>query len=436
MAVMARQIKNKRDADGMLTGRAGTVYDVNIKYKVGTDWKQYSKKGFTTKKEAQQHEAEMKVKLSTPAYAPVAANQSKQTLQEYLETWVEQHGKANLRPSTFDSYKGYIRNHIVPAIGHVQLRAVTPAMLDDMFQKMFDKGLSNSSVRYAQRILSVAFEGARKYHYIEHNPAKDIITKFGKGGKTPDPYTIPQVQQLMSNVIGTDWEMPVMLAGMYGMRISEVLGLRWDNVDMEKGVFAVVEQLPHKIPAGTTTLTEMAPVKGKADDGSGERVLPITEAALPYFQRQLDLQTRQKELAANSGTAYYDNRLVIANSNGSPRRRDRVSADFGQLIRRLETPHIRYHDLRHSAATNMHELTGDFYTVGMILGHSLKGIGMSLGISTNMEAMTARYVDVRLERKQTVLDAYHNALHPKSKAVQAQNEPEKQDKKKKPEMDL
>lgn len=76
-------------------------------------------------------------------------------------------------------------------------------------------------------------------------------------------------------------------------------------------------------------------------------------------------------------------------------------------------PHIRFHDLRHSAATNMHELTGDFYTVGEILGHTLKGIGLSLGISTNMADITARYVDVRLDRKRTVLEAYHNAMFPR-----------------------
>jgi len=69
-------------------------------------------------------------------------------------------------------------------------------------------------------------------------------------------------------------------------------------------------------------------------------------------------------------------------------------------------------DLRHSAATNMHQFTGDFYTVGEILGHTLKGIGISLGISANLEAVTAQYIDVRLERKLTVLGAYHSALHP------------------------
>ena len=73
-------------------------------------------------------------------------------------------------------------------------------------------------------------------------------------------------------------------------------------------------------------------------------------------------------------------------------------------------PHIRFHDLRHTAATNMHQLTGNFYTVGEILGHTLAGIGVSLGLSMNFEAVTARYVDVRLERKKEVLDAYHNAL--------------------------
>lgn len=60
----------------------------------------------------------------------------------------------------------------------------------------------------------------------------------------------------------------------------------------------------------------------------------------------------------------------------------------------------------------MHQLTGDFYTVGEILGHTLKSIGMSLGISTNLEAVTAQYVDVRLERKKAVLETYHKALHP------------------------
>lgn len=155
------------------------------------------------------------------------------------------------------------------------------------------------------------------------------------------------------------------------------------------------------------TLTDdLPPVK------SHDRLLPITNIARVYFQRQLDLQARQKELAELSGSVYYDNRLVVAKPNGVPFRRETVSSDFGQLLRRFDLPHIRFHDLRHAAATNMHQLTGDFYTVGQILGHSLKGVGMQLGISQSLVSVTAQYVDVRLDRKRAVLDAYHNALHP------------------------
>jgi len=334
MAVQPRTIQNKRDANGVLTGKPGTVYDVNIKYNSPEGRKTYTKRGFATKKEAAQHEAEMKVKFSTPTYSPVQNAQGKQTVKEYMPEWLEQYGKMNLRPSTHESYKSIINIHIIPNIGHVQLREITPAMLDDIFKKMYDKGLSQTTVRNVHRVLSVSLEGARKYRYIEHNPARDVLTKFGQQGKTPDPYTVQQMQQLMGHVSGTEWEMPVMLGGMYGLRLSEILGLRWRNVDMEKGTFAVVEQLPFRLPAGTTIVEQMAAVKGKGADNAGERVLPITEATRPYFERHIELQSRQRGLAINGGGTYYENDIVVARANGAPHRRDQVSANFGQMLRR------------------------------------------------------------------------------------------------------
>lgn len=112
-----------------------------------------------------------------------------------------------------------------------------------------------------------------------------------------------------------------------------------------------------------------------------------------------------------------------------------ISGSFGKMLEDVGLPRIRFHDLRHSAATNMHQLTGDFYTVGEILGHTLKGIGMSLGISTNLEAVTAQYVDVRLERKKAVLEAYHKALHPMKKAADTPKQAPIKPKKKSQEME-
>ena len=403
MAITERTVKNKRNSAGILTGKPGIVYDVNVKYRSEGKLKSHSKKGFATKSEAQQYEAMMKNKLANPSYVPPTASQRRLTVRDYLAEWVERHGNANLRPSTKASYQSHIRNHINPYIGDVYLGQLTPGMLDDMFAKLMDKGLSPSSVKYAHRIIGVALEHARKYHYIESNPARDVITKFGKQGKTPDPYTVEEMRQLLAHTAGTDWEMLVVLGGLYGLRLSEILGLRWRNVDLENKTFSVVEQLPFALPAGTTYVENMAPVK------SSERTLPITALTLPYFIRQKERQKEQKCLLKMTGEPYYDNDLVLAKPNGIPERRERVSANFGQLLQHHGLRHIRFHDLRHSAATNMHELTGDFYTVGQILGHSLKGIGIQLGISNNMEAVTAQYVDVRLDRKQFVLNAYHKA---------------------------
>ena len=404
MAITERTVKNKRNSSGILTGKPGIVYDVNVKYQSEGKLKAHSKKGFATKSEAQQYEAMMKNKLSNPSYVPPTASQRRMTVRDYLAEWIERHGNANLRPSTKASYESHIRNHINPYIGDVYLGQLTPAMLDDMFAKLAEKGLSQSSVKYAHRIIGVALEHARKYHYIESNPARDIITKFGKQGKTPEPYTVEEMRQLLACAMGNEWELIVILGGLYGLRLSEILGLRWRNVDLENQTFSVVEQLPFALPAGTTSASEMAPVK------SSERTLPMTNLTMPYFIRQVWRQTNQRILLESSGEDYYDNDLVIAKPNGCPERRERVSANFGQFLRHQGLRHIRFHDLRHSAATNMHELTGDFYTVGQILGHSLKGIGIQLGISNNMEAVTAQYVDVRLERKSFVLNSYHEKL--------------------------
>lgn len=133
MAIRTRQVKNKRDSNGVLTGRPGTVYDVDIKYTAPDGAKKtYTKRGFATKRDASQHEAEMRTKLQNPGQIASIASQRKQTVANYLNEWVESYARVNLRPSTYDGYKKTIANYINPYIGGVALNQLTPAMVDKM----------------------------------------------------------------------------------------------------------------------------------------------------------------------------------------------------------------------------------------------------------------------------------------------------------------
>lgn len=126
----------------------------------------------------------MKAKLAFPAYAAVVAHRGKETVQEYLENWIEQYGETNLRPITVSSYTTHIRNHIVPVIGHVLLCKLTPEMLNFLVQEMLDKGLANSSIRNVLRVLNVALESARRQYYIDSNPARDVLFELNRVGET------------------------------------------------------------------------------------------------------------------------------------------------------------------------------------------------------------------------------------------------------------
>ena len=205
-----------------------------------------------------------------------------------------------------------------------------------------------------------------------------------------------------------------MLADILDLETGIVVNLHIKSIDQTEAIKTIKRKI--------TDLDKMKIEEQKKAVRSG---YDITELARPFFLKQFAMQKAQREQAEKNGTPYYDNDLVVAKPDGSPISASWVSSQFGKLLEGLDMPHIRFHDLRHTAATNMHQLTGDFYTVGEVLGHTLAGIGVSLGLSMNFEAVTARYVDVRLERKKEVLDAYHGAVKQSDPAKAKEAEPKK-----------
>ena len=418
MAIRERKVKNKRNSQGILTGRPGIVYDVNVKVYENGKQKSIAKRGFATRREAELYEAQIKLELQTGSAAMVGYGpESKQKLKEYLPKWYESYHH-NLAKSTRYSYWSGINIHLIPMLGEVSLNKLTPQMIDDMIAQLREKGLAENSVRYCHRILSSALSSAVKYGYIPNNPAKNIMTRFSKNaGRKYDKYTVEQVQQLLAFVHGNELETVVLLAVLFGLRLSEALGLRWRDVDLTHRQITLRGQIPCDLPKDAKIVPHLEPLKDR-DEGE-TRSFPITEEALPIFLRLRQEQADQRRLCKLGGVKYYDNDLVVCKPDGSQYLQKRISVKFNGFMRSTGMPKIRFHDLRGTAGTNMYNLTGDFYAVSQILGHSVDDFSQQMGVNLKINTVTTRYVQVQEQRKLSVLTAYHQAVFatPKNAAV-------------------
>lgn len=418
MAIRERKVKNKRNSQGILTGRSGIVYDVNVKVYENGRQKSIAKRGFATRREAELYEAQIKLELQTGSAAMVGYGpESKQKLKEYLLKWYESYHH-NLAKSTRYSYWSGISIYLIPMLGEAPLNKLTPQMIDDMIAQLREKGLAENSVRYCHRILSSALSSAVKYGYIPNNPAKNIMTRFSKNaGRKYEKYTVEQVQQLLAFVHGNVLETVVLLAVLFGLRLSEALGLRWRDVDLTHRQITLRGQIPCDLPKDAKIVPHLEPLKDR-DEGE-TRSFPITEEAMPIFLRLKQEQADQRRLCKLGGVKYYDNDLVVCKPDGSPYLQKRISAKFNGFMRSTGMPKIRFHDLRGTAGTNMYNLTGDFYAVSQILGHSVDDFSQQMGVNLKINTVTTRYVQVQEQRKLSVLTAYHQAVFatPKNAAV-------------------
>ena len=235
----------------------------------------------TDRKEAQEHEAEMRLKLAKPTYSIKAAEEGKKPLKEYLTGWLEQYAKSNVRPNTYAGYERNIRNHVNPTLGNTPLNAISAPILDQLYRNLLKSGLAINTVKYVHRTLSIALEHAVSYQYIENNPTRNTLTKFTSKVKTPAPYTIEQMHQLIEGVKDTQWEFIIVLGGLYGMRRNEVLGLRWSNIDKAQGCFHIIQQL-----ASAESKKATGEMLAVLKEDYSLRTLPITNEASIFFERQ------------------------------------------------------------------------------------------------------------------------------------------------------
>jgi len=284
------------------------------------------------------------------------------TVGQWMDVWYENYAKIKVRPSSHQTYKGYIENHIKPNIGSVPLSKLTSLQLQKLYKKLLakgrvdrieaksqPKGLSPKTVRNINQVISSAMDFAKSQKLIAVNPTDGCaLPKL----EHQEMKTIPAEQ--LTSFLREAKESGVF--EMYyielatGLRRGELLGLKWEDLDLQQGSLRVQRQV-----ARINGEVVEAPLKTK----NSYRTISLGADAVKILKEQ-----RKK----SEGSPY-----VFPSPTGGPISPDSVLQMLHRVLKRAGLPKVRFHDLRHTFATVALQNGVDIKTVSGMLGHYSAG---------------------------------------------------------------
>lgn len=282
----------------------------------------------------------------------------------YLVQWMEI-ARSTLKPNTAAGYASMIQNPIAP---YFQQRGITLGGLQAVDIQMFYtsqlKRVSANTVIHYHAIIHRALKYAVKTDLIDVNPA-DKVERPRKDRFTASFYDGNEVNRLFQAARGTPLELPVMLAAFYGLRRSEVVGLKWDAIDFENKTIAI----RHTVTVCAEKGRRIEVAADTTKTASSRRTLPL----VPAFQTKLAaLKEQQEKNRILCGRSYCTDYLgyVLVDAMGNRLKLSYISTAFPALLKRNGLRPIRFHDLRHSCASLLLKNGVPMKQIQEWLGHS------------------------------------------------------------------
>lgn len=316
-----------------------------------------------TRREAEVHLSQLLSQLHGGAVLP----DTKIRVVEFLKQWLRDYAGTNVALTTQAIYEEVVRVHLTPALGPLPLQRLSPQTIQSLLRAKIDAGLSAATVHKVYRVLREALGHAVKWGLLSRNPCEFVDPPRIRRG---DMRVLDeeQVRLFLGEAKRSSRYYPLyLMALLTGMRLGELLGLRWQDVDQLTGRVSV-QQILYRL--GKRVILK-EPKSAKA-----RRTIPLS----PILIEELGhMRSQREENRRLFGARYADHGLVFCQPDGKPLHGHNVTQrDFRMVLSRAGLPHMRFHDLRHSHATHLLRQGVHPKVIQERLGHSSPAFTMAV----------------------------------------------------------
>jgi integrase len=311
-----------------------------------------------TKKDAETYLSKTLTEISSGTFVEA----SPLTVEAYLEKWLATAARPRLRDNTYREYGGLIDRYINPALGEKRLSDVRPLDVQAFYSSLSEKGLSPRTIRFTHSVLASALKQAVRWRMLAHNPC-EAVELPRKVGKEMQSLTPAEAASFLKEAANDRWFALFVLALATGLRPSEYFGLKWSDVDLERGLITVQRSLIWRsYKSGDWYF-------GEPKTPRSRRRIPLPASVVRALSEH---RRRQAEGRLKVGAAYQNLDLVFATSEGQPLiRLNVIQKHFKPILKRAKLPEtLRLYDLRHTCATLLLAANENPKVVSERLGHA------------------------------------------------------------------
>ena len=315
--------------------------------------KKYIWETFRTSDQAQKRLTELLHQIDTGTLA-----RPKGTLGEFTEQWLRDYAKPNLAATTYQGYVGIYRSGIGPILGNILLKDLRPSHIQEYIALKLSKNVSNTTVRHHITFLHSVLETAIKWQLLIRNPI-DSVTMPKIVKHEMNILNEQQAKTILQAVQGTNYYSLFALALYTGMRKSELLALQWNDVDLLMAELSISKS-SHRLNTGEYIVKSTKTAKSN-------RRIALSKKTCTMLKQHLK---KEMNICSKTSPKFPNDRLLFCEPNGKPLKPNTIGQHWTRLLRRLNYPNIRFHDLRHTHASWMLKKGVSPKVIQERLGHS------------------------------------------------------------------